>query len=476
MANDALLDLTISELAPRIESREVSPVEVTEAALARADRLQPKLNSFITLLHERALARARELESELADGKYRGPLHGIPIGIKDNLATQGIRTTVGSLVLSDNVPSEDARVVTLCEEAGAIVLGKENLEEFAAGATSNNPHYGAVHNPWGLDHIPGGSSGGGGANVASGVTFASLGTDLGGSVRLPGTFCGVVGLKQTFGRVSQRGLLVTSFNGDHIGPMTRSVADSAIVLQVIAGHDPLDPSTVPVPVPDYSAGLGRSIRGLRMGVPSNYYFEDLEPDVEEATMRAIAALEELGAVSVPVELPMMKYIGAVRMAAMSDSIVTHEPFLRANRDDYGPDVLYRTLGGQFVLGHHYSKAMKAQRLIQEDYARVLQDVDFIVTPTTPLCAPRIDAAYIEHGGETHRVRGPGSGLVSRNTSPLNSTGHPAITVPCGLNAMGLPIGLQFIGAGFREDLLFQVAAAYESVSPSQGRRPPVLEA
>jgi aspartyl-tRNA(Asn)/glutamyl-tRNA(Gln) amidotransferase subunit A len=213
-----------------------------------------------------------------------------------------------------------------------------------------------------------------------------------------------------------------------------------------------------------------------MGVPSNYYFEDLEPDVEEATMRAIAALEELGAVSVPVELPMMKYIGAVRMAAMSDSIVTHEPFLRANRDDYGPDVLYRTLGGQFVLGHHYSKAMKAQRLIQEDYARVLQDVDFIVTPTTPLCAPRIDAAYIEHGGETHRVRGPGSGLVSRNTSPLNSTGHPAITVPCGLNAMGLPIGLQFIGAGFREDLLFQVAAAYESVSPSQGRRPPVLEA
>jgi Asp-tRNA(Asn)/Glu-tRNA(Gln) amidotransferase A subunit family amidase len=299
---------------------------------------------------------------------------------------------------------------------------------------------------------------------------------LGGSVRLPGSFCGVVGLKQTFGRVSQRGLLVTSFNGDHIGPMTRSVADSAIVLQVIAGHDPLDPSTVPVPVPDYSAGLGRSIRGLRMGVPSNYYFEDLEPDVEEATMRAIAALEELGAVSVPVELPMMKYIGAVRMAAMSDSIVTHEPFLRANRDDYGPDVLYRTLGGQFVLGHHYSKAMKAQRLIQEDYARVLQDVDFIVTPTTPLCAPRIDAAYIEHGGETHRVRGPGSGLVSRNTSPLNSTGHPAITVPCGLNAMGLPIGLQFIGAGFREDLLFQVAAAYESVSPSQGRRPPVLEA
>ena len=199
MPNDELLDLTISELAPRIASREVSPVEVTEAALARADRLQPKLNSFITLLHERALERAREMEAELAAGKNRGPLHGIPIGIKDNIETRGIRSTVGSLVLADNVPDEDARVVTLCEEAGAIILGKENLEEFAAGATSNNPHYGAVHNPWNLDHIPGGSSGGGGANVAAGVTFASLGTDLGGSVRLPGTFCGVVGLKQTFG-------------------------------------------------------------------------------------------------------------------------------------------------------------------------------------------------------------------------------------------------------------------------------------
>jgi Asp-tRNA(Asn)/Glu-tRNA(Gln) amidotransferase A subunit family amidase len=311
--------------------------------------------------------------------------------------------------------------------------------------------------------------------VAAEVTFASLGTDLGGSVRLPGSFCGVVGLKQTFGRVSQRGLLVTSYNGDHIGPMTRSVADSAILLQVLAGHDPLDPSSVPVPVPDYSAGLRRGVRGLRMGVPTNHYFEDLEPDVEEATRRAVAALEELGAVSVPVELPMMKYIGAVRMAAMSDAIVTHEQFLRANREDYGPDVLYRTLGGQFVLGHHYSKAMKAQRLIQEDYARVLQDVDFLVTPTTPFCAPRIDAPYVEHLGESHRVRGAGSSFISRNTSPLNSTGHPAITVPCGLNGAGLPIGLQFIAAGFREELLFQVAATYEGVSPSQGRRPPMLE-
>ena len=223
MPNDDLLDLTITELAPKIRAKEVSPVEVTEAALARADRLQPKLNSFITLLHDQAMNAAREQEAALARGEYLGPLQGIPIGIKDNIATSGIRTTVGSQVLADNIPDEDAYVVSRCQAAGAIILGKENLEEFAAGATSNNPHYGAVHNPWGLDHIPGGSSGGGGANVAAGITFASLGTDLGGSVRLPATFCGVVGLKQTFGRVSQRGLLVTSFNGDHIGPDRKSV-------------------------------------------------------------------------------------------------------------------------------------------------------------------------------------------------------------------------------------------------------------
>ena len=477
MADSDLLTLTISELAPRIKAKEISPVELTEAALAQADRLQPKLNSFITLLHDQARSQAKEQEAALMRGEHRGPLHGIPIGIKDNIATAHIKTTVGSKVLADHVPDEDALVVTRMKEAGAIILGKENLEEFAAGPTSNNLHYGAVHNPWNLDHIPGGSSGGGGANVAAGVTFASLGTDLGGSVRGPANFCGVVGMKQTYGRVSQRGLQVTSFNGDHIGPMTRTVTDSAIVLQALAGHDPLDPSTVPVPVPDYTAQIGKGVRGLRMGIPSNYYFEDLDPEVQEAVGRCMAALEELGAEPVPVSLPSMKYIGAARIAAMSDAIVTHEPYLRSKRGDYGPDVLYRTLGGQFVLGHHYSKAMKVQRIIQQEYAREMQSIDFIVTPTAPLFAPRIDAQYIEypgHGGKRHRLRGPGSGLISRNTSPLNATGLPAITVPCGLSQSGLPIGVQFITRGFEEDLLFRVAAAYEDVSAVKGARPPVL--
>ena len=475
MAATELLGLTIKEVAPKIRAHEISPVELTEAALTQADRLQPTLGSFITILHDVARKQAREQEAALMRGEYRGPLHGIPIGIKDNIATAGIRTTVGSKVLANNVPAEDAEVVRRCKQAGAIIIGKENLEEFAAGMTSNNAHYGAVHNPWKLDHVPGGSSGGGGANVAARITFASVGTDAGGSVRLPGTFCGVVGLKQTFGRVSQRGLLVTSYNGDHIGPLTRSVHDCALMLQAIAGYDPLDPSTVPVPVPDYTANLGREVRGLKMGMPANHYFDLLDPEVETAVRQAIAALEMLGLELRQVALPMMQYAGALRIAVMADNLVAHEPYLKSHRHDYGPDVLYRTLAGQFVLGRDYSKSMKVQRLIKEEYARVMQQVDVLVTPTAPIPAPRIADKTATLGGVTYPVRGPGSGVISRNTTPSNATGLPAITVPCGFTEAGLPIGLQLIGRPFEEALLLQIAHAYEAVSAATGRRPDMLE-
>ena len=472
---DALHTLTIAELAPKIKAKEISPVELTDAVLAQADRLQPILNTFITLLPDEARRQAKEQEAALMRGDYRGPLHGIPIGIKDNLTTAGIRSTVGSKVLADHVPSEDARVVSLCKAAGAIMIGKENLEEFAAGSTSNNLHYGAVHNPWNTDHIPGGSSGGGGANVAACVTFASLGTDLGGSVRGPANFCGVVGMKQTYGRVSQRGLMVTSFNGDHIGPLTRSVRDSALMLQVIAGYDPLDPSTVPVPVPDFSAKLGQDLRGLKMGIPANYYFDIVDPEVEATVRQAVSALESLGVEAREVSLPTMQYAGALRIAAMADGLVAHEPYLLSHRDAYGPTVLYRTLAGQFVLGRDYAKAMKVQRLIKEEYARVLQEVDFLVTPSSPVAAWRIDTETITLHGQTYPVRGPGAGVTARCTSPSNATGLPAMSVPCGFTSGGLPIGLQLIGRAFEEPLLYQVAHGYEAVSPARGRRPNLVE-
>jgi aspartyl-tRNA(Asn)/glutamyl-tRNA(Gln) amidotransferase subunit A len=469
-AND-LLQLTLADAAAAIEARKISPVELTEAALARAERQQPVLCSFITLLYDEARRQAKEAEAAIMRGEYRGPLHGIPIGIKDNLATAGIRSTVGSKVLANHVPAEDAEVVRRCKQAGAVMIGKENLEEFAAGVTSNNMHYGAVHNPWNLDHVPGGSSGGGAANVASGITFASLGTDFGGSVRLPGSFCGIVGLKQTFGRVSQRGLMATSYNGDHIGPMTRTVRDAALMLQVLAGYDALDPSTVPVPVPDYTEKLGKDVRGLRIGVPANHYFEGIDPEVDAAVRQAIAALEQLGMSVREVPLPMMKYAGAVRLPTMADLLITHEPLIAQGRADYGPHVLYRTLAGQFVLGRDYAKGMKVQRLIKEEHARVLQEVDVLATPTAPIPAPRIADEKVVVGGKTYPVRGPGSGVVSRNTSPSNGTGLPAISVPCGFTKAGLPVGVQLIGRPFEEGLLLQIAQAYEAVSPARGRRP-----
>ena len=477
MADADLVKLTISELAPKIRAREVSPVEVTEAALAQVDRLQPHLNSFITILHDEALSQARQREAELARGEYRGPLHGIPIGVKDNIATGGVRSTAGSKVLTDYIPDEDAHTVGLCRQAGAIILGKENLEEFASsGITSNNPHYGAVHNPWDLDCIPGGSSGGSAANVAACVTFASLGTDLGGSVRLPGTFCGVVGLVATFGRVSERGLMATSFNGDRIGPLTRSVRDSALMLGAMAGYDPLDPSTVPVPVPDYSASLESGLSGLKMGVPTNYHFDLVDPEVEAAVRRAISDLEKLGIELREVTIPSMVHSGAKRIEIMTDLLVNHEAYIDAgHREEYGPWMLGQCLAAQFMLGRDYAKALKVGRIIKEEHARILQEVDFLVTPTAPVPAPRIEWDTFPLGGTQYPLGGAGSGMIGRNTGFASTAGIPAISVPCGFTRSGLPIGLHLVGRPFDEGTLLRVAHAYEERSPARGRRPAITD-
>ena len=369
------------------------------------------------------------------------------------------------------VPQEDAHVVSMCKKAGAIILGKENLGEFGSEGTSNNPHYGAVHNPWALDHIPAGSSGGSAANVAACVTFASLGTDHGSSVRRPAAICGVVGLKQTFGRVSQRGLLFTSFNGDYIGPLTRSARDSALVLQAIAGYDPLYPSTVPGPVPDYFSKLENGLRGLKMGVPTNHYFDLLDAEVEASVRQSIAALEVLGAESREVRLPGLEYVGALRIAHTADKVVAHDSFIEGHRQDYGPDVLYPSLAGQFILARDYAKATKVERMMKEEHARVLREVDFLVAPTSPIPGPLIGAPSLTRGGTQYQAPGGGSGVMNKNTSPSNHTGLPAITVPCGFTETGLPIRLQLIGRPFEEALLFQAAHGYEAVSLARGRWP-----
>lgn len=477
MPDNQLLKMTITELAPLIRAGKVSPVELTEAALAKAERLLPELHSWITFLPEQARAKAKQREQAIRRGEYLGPLDGVPIGIKDNMATAGIRTTVGSKVLANNVPDEDSFVVERCKRAGAVIIGKENLEEFASGVRSANPHYGEVRNPWNPGHVPGGSSGGSAANVASCITFASLGTDAGGSVRIPAAFCGVVGMKQTYGRVSQRGLLMTSFAGDHIGPLTRSVADNALMLQVIAGQDPLDPSTVPVPVPDFSRELGRSLTGLKIGIPVNHYFDIIDPDVDAAVRTAIATLQEMGAEAVEVRLDTLQYLDLVGAAGGADSFLLHEPYLTDHRDEYTPEQLYRILSGQFGLARDYAKAMRVQRLVMEDFARVLQRVDLLVTPTVPIPALPCGNGSITVGGIEYAANVVGrtgaTSLAVRNTFPSNRTGLPSLSVPCGFTRAGLPIGLQFIGSPFEEALLYGVASRYEDVSPSKGKLPAI---
>ena len=468
MSDESLTNMTIEELAPRIKSGEISPVAVTEAVLTRVERLQPMLNGFITVMADEARQQAKEREAAIKKGGYRGPLDGVPIGIKDNIAIKGIRATVGSKAMEHNVPLEDATVVTLCKESGAIIVGKENLHEFAGGGTSENPYFGPVHNPWDLERIPGGSSGGGAANVSARMTFASLGTDIAGSVRIPASFCGLVGMKVTSGRVSGRGLLATSFNGDHvIGPMTRTVRDNALVLQAIAGNDPLDPITVPVPVPDYLAGLDQSLKGLKIGVPTNHYFDSVEPEIEASYRSAVSALVDIGSQVVDVSFETLGLGPLLGIDMGPDTTVAHEAIVKEHREDYGPEILPRVLAGQFVLARDYVKSLKVHRLIKEEYARILQDVDIIATPTMVVSPRRIGELYHGPDGMFDVT------ILVQNTVPSDITGLPSLSVPCGFTTQGLPNGLQLIGRPFQEAALYNIGRQYEQVSPASGMNPAI---
>ena len=457
--------MTITELAPRIRAGQLSPVDLVDAAIAQAERLA-HLNTFITPMFESARSEAWARQESIARGGYRGPLDGIPIGIKDNLRIAGVKATAGTKALDNNVALEDAEAVVRLRAAGAIVLGKENLHELAAGGRSNNPHYGVVRNPWDADRIPGGSSGGSGANVAACITHASLGTDIGGSVRFPAHCCGVVGMKQTFGRASQRGLMLTSFDGDHISPRTRTVSDSALVLQAYAGYDPLDPTTVPVPVPDFSADLGHDLHGVKVGVPANFFFDVVSEDVEACVRAAIIALEGLGAELVEVRFPYTEYARALWVLMASEASVTMETLLREHGEDVSEDLATGMLATQFILGRDYIKARKLQRLIKEGFAEVLRDVDVIAAPVAPLVAVSSDADVVVIKGVEYSLRLTRDEVMGHQTHLGNRTGLPAISVPCGFGEGGMPVGLQLIGRPFDEPMLYRIASTYEEISPS----------
>ncbi|MCL6625008.1 amidase [Alicyclobacillus shizuokensis] len=443
---------TISETAPRIQSREVSPVEVTEQMLERIEAINPKLNAFVTMTPELAMEQARRAEGEILKGNYRGPLHGIPIVHKDLYYTKGIRTTASSKILEDFIPDYDATVVEKLADAGSILLGKVQTHEFAAGGTTDSPHFGPCHNPWDVDRVPGGSSGGTAACVAAGLAFAGTGSDTGGSVRIPASCCGVVGMKPTYGRVSRYGIFPLAWSLDHAGPLARSVLDAALCLQVMAGYDPKDDSTVDLPVPNYAEELQQSIRGKTVGIPSEYYFDGLDSEVAVAVESAIEVFRDLGADVTEVHIPMIRYApGAEWAICLSESAAIHDAWIQSRPDDYSDDVRLMIEAGKFIPATRYLQAQRVRHLIRDDFMAALAKADVLITPTLPFVAPRI-------GNKDTSLS------IARFTFPTDVTGLPSLSLPCGFSSDGLPIGLQVIGAPFDESAVLRFGYAYEQAT------------
>jgi aspartyl-tRNA(Asn)/glutamyl-tRNA(Gln) amidotransferase subunit A len=448
--------VTIREAAEALRRGRVSAVELTTASLNRIDRTNSTLRAFITVTAEKALQQARQADVELAAGKDRGPLHGIPVAVKDLFYTRGVLTTAGSPIYRNFVPDRDAFAVARLEAAGAVMVGKLNMHELAYGITSANPHFGAVTNPWNPKHSPGGSSGGSGAAVAAGLVYAALGTDTGGSIRIPASFCGTVGLKPTYGRVSRRGVLPLSWSLDHVGPLTSSVRDAALLLNAIAGHDPADASSSRRPVVDYVPDDDCAVRGLRIGFPQNFFFERLDAEVELSVRGAIARLESLGAEVKPVALPDISALNAVaRMILLCEASAVLEPHL-ANRGEFGSDVLALLDQGRLLPATDYIHAQRLRKQMQGDFAQVWSKVDCLIAPTTPNTAPRIGDTTVKLGGIEEDVRLATTRLVRS----VNLLGLPALSIPCGLGS-GLPVGLQIVGPAFEESLILRVGAALE---------------
>jgi len=449
--------LTIHEAAEALRERRLSATELTNAALKRIERLNPGLNAFITVTPDHAMERARQADTELASGHDRGPLHGIPIAVKDLFHMRGVHTTDGSILFEHLVPDENSTVVEKLEAAGAVIVGKLNMHELAYGITSANPHFGPVRNPWDNGRSPGGSSGGSGAAVAAQIVYAAMGSDTGGSIRIPAAFCGTVGIKPTYGRVSRYGTMPLGYSLDHMGPLARSVRDAALMLNAIAGHDRRDETSSRRPVVDYVPEQACRIRGLRIGFAENFFFDRLDPDVESAVRGAIARAESLGATVKSVFLPDLAAINAVgRMILLSEASAVMEPYMD-QRQRFGRDVLALLDQGRLVPAADYINAQRLRRKMIAEFDEVWKEVDCLLCPTTPNTAPKLGDVTVRLGGRDEDVRLATTRLVRG----VNVLGYPAISMPCGLSSDGLPIGLQILGPAFEESLILRIAAALE---------------
>jgi len=463
--------LTASQLSRLIETKEVSPVEATEAYLDRIEAVDPKLNSYITVTGEQALEAARQAEHEIATSQHRGPLHGVPMAVKDQFNTAGIRTTGGSSILKDNIPDEDATVITNLKKAGAVMLGKLNMSEFAMAEIYNHP-YGTPRNPWDLERNPGTSSSGSGAATAASLCATSLGEDTGGSIRGPANFSGLVGLRPSHGRVSRHGVLGGSWSMDTVGPISRSVEDAAITIQAIAGYDPKDRYSWNVPVPDYRQALTGDIQGIKLGVVQERMDSpDLDPEFRDTVAKAISALGELGASSQDVSIPLAPKAGALTMSILSvEWSNLHRPLFEPNIDELDHNNKIRFLTGSVIPAQFYYKAQKIRAVLRQQILDALEQVDVLVLPTGPVTAPPVESVPGVQSKE-HALTGL-AGRISF-TGPFNLAGTPALSVPCGFSSSGMPMGLQIVGRPFAEETVLRVAHAYEQATEWHNRRAPV---
>ena len=461
--------LSLVEVSDLIRDRQVSSRQVTEALLGRIERLEPRINAYISVQPEQALAAADAADAALRAGRHLGPLHGVPVAVKDLFATAGGRTTAGSRILGDWTPEEDATAVRKLRDAGAVIVGKTNMDEFAFGGTNENAHYGTTRNPWDTGRSPGGSSGGSGAATAASLAYAALGTDTAASIRNPAHFCGVTGLKPTYGRVSRHGVVPLAWSLDHVGPLARTVEDAAVVLGAIAGHDPRDPSTSSAPAPDFLSRLEDAPSGLRIGVPRRYFWDPIDPEVERIVEDAIDVLRRLGFDVRDTELPFVGAFPAMQAAVLPvEAAAYHLPWMQQRPRDYAPAIFERLLQGIAVSAADFVNAQRARRAAQDAVRDFMRTFDILVTPTVPYTAARLGQSRVALGP----VEIEASAARTRNLFPFNALGMPAMSIPCGFDSRGLPVGMQIVGRVFDEAAVLRVGHAYQRETEWRLRRPP----
>lgn len=453
-----LLFETIRTAGSAIKNKQISPVELTKMTLTQIREHEPRVNAFITVMEEEALEQAKQLETELVKGEVRGPLHGIPIAVKDIFQTKGVKTTGGSKIFGNWLPSDDAAAVQKLREAGAIIIGKANLHEFAMGATTENPHYGSTKNPWNLARIPGGSSGGSAVATATGMAFGAVGSDTAGSIRLPAAMCGTVGFKPTYGIVSRRGSLPFSWSLDHVGPMTRTVQDAVIMLEVMKGHDAKDPASVKRQV---QVGFDESLndlKGVRLGFYEPYMFAGVDEDVKRVVVEAFRQLESLGAEIVPIDLPGIdEALNALKTIAQSEVVSVHEPLLKKYGHLYGDDLKYRFEFGSDISATAYLRAQRIRDQFVRETIQQMQGIDALVGPTN--VQPPFEIGTMVPSMAI-------SNMFTLGKTPLaNILGFPSLSVACGFTAENLPVGLQIIGKPFADQKVLQIGNCYEKSVP-----------